>query len=269
MAEKPGLNMQEFKILCSFAGKWPPGLSKLSGLGFDSVSINPREAVVKKVQGADLAGNPHLFIEIRVRKDGILLAYSCPKGADSEIRRMQSTLVLLRVLRLIPQLSADMQSLSEFLLPAMESAGDVAGMPYESLLKKHSDLLADFAEVSSKNSLRLLQAEEAASRALELEMQSAALQDRARVLEAVSDPALREMVLEWLRLHRGAFNVAQFSEAASIPPARCEEGIEMLLKDGTVSELSPGCFSQARQHVPRQFSFPQKFDFGSLFRKKK
>ncbi len=269
MAEKPGLNLQEFKIRCSFVGKWPPSLSKLSGLGFDSVSINLREAVVKKVQGADLAGNPHLFIEIRVRKDEILMGYSCPKSADNEIRRMQSTLVLLRVLRLIPQLSVDMQSLSEFLLPAMESAGRVADMPYESLLKKHSDLQADFAEVSSKNSLRLLQVEEAASRALELEMQITVLQDRARSLEAVSDPALREMALEWLRLHRGSFNVAQFSAAASIPPARCEEGLEMLLKDGTVNELSKGSFSQARQHVPRQFSFPKKFDFGSLFRKKK
>ncbi len=269
MAEKTGQNLQEFSIKCRIGAKWPPDTSKLFGLGFDSVSTNPREAAVKKVQGADLAGNPHLFVEIRVRKDEIHLAYSCPKGADPSIRRLQSTLLLLRVLRLIPGVSADMPSLSEFLLPSLESACNIANQPYGSLLKKHTDLQADFAEVSSKNRQRLRSVEGAACRALELEVQAAVLQERVRALEAVSDSALREMVLEWLRLHRGAFNVAQFSAAASLPSARCEEGLELLLKDGSIAEFSSGNFSQANQHVPRQFSFSQKFDLGSFLRKKK
>lgn len=269
MAEKQGQNLREFSIRCRIDAAWPPDFSKLSGLGFDSVSITPREAVVKKIQGTDLAGNPHLFVEIRVRKDEIRLAYSCPKGADPSIRRLQSTLLLLRVLRLIPGVSADMPSLSEFLLPPSESACSIANQPYSSLLKKHTDLQADFAEASSKNRQRLRSVEEAACRALELEAQAAALQERVRALEAVSDSALRERVLEWLHLHRGSFNVAQFSAAASLPAARCEEGLEMLLKDGTIAELSSGNFSQARQHTPRQFSLSQKFGFGSFLKGKK
>ena len=253
MAEKPTSNEQEFRVACSVSGKWPPDFSRLSGLGFDSVSASSQEVFLKKVQSTGLSGKPHLFVEMRLRKDAVALRYSCPKGVDPQIRRMHSTLMLLRVLRLLPGIRVEMQSLSEFLLPPFELAAQVASQPYEALHKKWSDLTIDAAELFSKNKRLMASAEELAGSALEMEAENAALHERISKLESVSDTALCERVLEWLKLHRGAFNVAQFSSASGIQPARAEEGLEMLLKDGMIRKINGGYSAAGGQTLAQTY----------------
>lgn len=256
-------------IGCSYAGKWPPDFSHLSSLGFDKLEVNSSFAVVKKVQSHDFAGRPRLFVEIRLNKSEIQLSYSCLKGTDDGLRRLHATLFLLRVLRLLPKVRASAAELSEYLLPSLEISSDVATQPYESLQKKLRDLQADYEAVCSQKSRMVRLSEAEAKKSLKLESELEALQGRVRKLEAVSDAVLCESLLSWIRVHRGELGLAGFSEANKIQLARCEEGLEILLKDGAIVEISSGNFSQARKHTPRQFSFSQRFDLGSFLRERK
>ncbi|VVC01659.1 Uncharacterised protein [uncultured archaeon] len=263
------LQEQTFCIACSCA-KWPPDFSRISSLGFDSIAASGREAVVRKAQGAAIFGRQGRFVEIRIRKEEVRLRYACPKGADPHIWRLHATLLLLRVLRLLPSIKADAASLAEFILPALELSEQVASQPYESLRKRYADLEADFAGLSSRNRRAMRTAEEEAARMLELESENGALQERVAKLEAVPDTALREMLLAWLSTHRGSFDVAEFSAAKNVPPARCEEGLEALMQEGAIIRLGNGACFQAGQKAPkREFALPPKGILSFLRRKRR
>jgi len=240
-------------IGCSYAGKWLPDFSALSSLGFDRLESSPREAMVKKVQSHDLAGRERLFVEIRLKKSCIELTYSCIKGADDDLRRLHATLLLLRVLRLLPNIRTDAAALSEFLLPSLEISSDIATQPYELLHKKYADLKADHEAACMQKSRIMRTSEEEARRSLKLESDLEALRDRVRKLEAISDSALCESLLSWVSVHRGELDLAVFSEARKIPLSRCEEGLGILLEQGSLIRLRGGAFQPAPNTAKRSF----------------
>lgn len=242
----------EESLPSKYSGRWPPNLSSLAGVGFDSISQAKNSVLLKKAHGHDFSGKPHSFTEIEIGKAAISLRYACGKSQHPEIRRLHSSLLLLRALRLVPGITTDAQALAAFLLPSLEAASKATDSHYETLAKKHSDLAAESRSLSEKSARNAKAAESHARVVLELERRVSALQERIRRLEAVSDAALREMCLEWLQSHRGAFNTAAFSKASGVPPARAEEGMEMLLKDGVIRRVANG-FSVAKQEAPQQF----------------
>jgi hypothetical protein len=81
---------------------------------------------------------------------------------------------------------------------------------------------------------------------MELERQVAALSERARRLEAVSDASLADMIIDWVLAHNGSFSAAQFARANSIPAARAEEGMDALLRSGAIRKVG------AKHAVPSQ-----------------
>jgi hypothetical protein len=227
------------------------------------------------VESSSFAGRSILFSEIEIRKDCALLRYSCQKGSDEAMRRLHATLLFLRALRLVPNLKADLSELSAFLLPAVESAEDISTTPFELARKKCADLSSTLSELSAKNRMLSRASEEAAGYCSELERRASALQERVRKLEQVPDQALKEMVSEWLSSHRGAFNAAAAAKALGISPARCEEGLSMLLEDGAIRKIGAS-FTRAKSPQPRLFEVRQAQGFAqkaasaarSIFRKK-
>lgn len=248
--------IEEHTIRLSVKGRFPPDLSQLLGLGFDMLSSSKNSVLVRKVEGRTLSGEPHLFAQLEIRKGSATLQYSVPPHSDRSIRRLHASLLLLSVLRLIPKLEADAQQLSEFLLPSLEAASAVAGAGYSALSKKFSDLKAERDSLAAKAARLQSSSEESALAVLELQRQLEAFSARVRELSAVSDAALCESVLEWLRSHRGSFDAAQFSSQAGVPLPRAEEGLEMLLKSGTISKVGAGF--AARQQEARQFEVRQQ-----------
>lgn len=245
MAQKNPNSATELEFPAKFRGGWPPDLSALSGLGFDSVSVSPGAAVIKKAQSTNMAGQPHLFCEITLAKNGVRLKYSVPAGADAELRRLQASVLFFRVASLVPGMEMGAQQLSSLLLPALEASSKLATVDYELLSRQRHDSRREASELSARN-LRLAAAnEESASAILELEQQASALQARIKKLETVSDAALREMALDWVSSHHGAFNASAFSQANGIPAARAEEGLEMLLQSGALRKIG-GAFSIER-----------------------
>ena len=238
MRQQEQIRTVEQSFPVKHAGAWPPDLSALAGLGFDSISSSQSACTIKKVQSAGLSGKPHLFIEIALHRKSISIRYSVPCGSDESLRALAAGAMLLRVLSLAEGFSAEAAKLSGILLPAIEQAAKASSLDFELLHKKYSDLRRESAEISSKNSKLASSSEESAAATLELERQVLALGQRIKTLESVSDVSLRELVLDWISAHRGSFNAAAFSSATGIAPSRAEEGLEQLLQSGAISRLS-------------------------------
>jgi hypothetical protein len=254
--------------------KWPPDFSSLSPLGFDSVSVSRRGALARRVQGTDISGRPFLFVELQAERDRLVLRYSCPAGFDERIRRLNACLMLLYVLQAQPEIRPDPPALAALISPSLESASQVASSQYEQLFKKCADLLSERAELSSQNSRLLRASEEAASNCLALEQALSRLQSRIAALEAVPDAALRELLLEWLSTHRGTFDAPACSRSLGIPAARCEEGLEMLLKSGAIRKTGAHAYAARQGEKPRQFELVSGRmaglleNFGTLLKKR-
>lgn len=240
MANDELLKLQEHEIPLEMKGHFPPDISALHSAGFDSISSSRSSVALRKVQTRDMAGRPVLFLEIILRKNSATLRYSLQPWSEPRLRLMACGLQFLRVLSLVKGYKAPLQQFSNFILPAIEAAAGVASEPYMLLSKKFSDAAREASELSEKNARLSAFLEEEAAARLEMSAQLSQLSARVEKLQSVSDEALREMVLEWLRSHRGTFNAAQFSSANAIPPARCEEGLEALLRDGTVRRIGKG-----------------------------
>ncbi len=230
-------NIAEHRIAAHFKGKFPHDISSLSGLGFDKVSVTKGKLLIRKNQSIDFSGKPHLFFEIEMHKKSIFLRYNSPKGSEKRIRSLQAHVFLLRALSLLPGMQTDSSDIAKLVLPSLELSSEIAGMDYELLLKKHTDLQLEFAELAKKGKRLSKASEQSALLAIELENKVSAQARRIQKLEAVSDQSLREMVLCWVASHRGSFDVAAFSKENKLNSARAEEGLEMLLKSGAIARI--------------------------------
>ncbi len=246
--EKNQQHTFERAISIRHSGRWPPDLSSLAGTGFDSISVSRFGAVLFKAHSHDLSGKPHLYTEIKLQKDRVLLRYSCPRGFDERVRRLHATAFLLRALCLVPKTEASVSSFSQAVLPALEEAERISSEPYELLSKRCTDMEAEAFDLSSKNARLARASEETAGYSLGLEGRIASQEERLRKLQSVPSEALQEMLLDWLASHGGAFNSAQFSRLWGVPPSLAEEGLGALLQQGVIRKVSNG---YARAQPPR------------------
>ncbi len=245
MAKTEGLS---FRARAS--GRFPPDLSALLGLGFQHVSSSRQGAMVRKIEGIDLLGKPHLFTEVEIRRGAVSLRYSCPDGQSPQVRRLQACVLLLRVLSLVPRLEIDAAGLGQALLPSLELASSTAGGGFSALHRKFAVLGQEASTLRQRNSALTRSCEEGESSALERQRRMAALEARVASLEAVSDSALSELLLDWLSSHRGSFSAAAFSQQHKIPPSRAEQGLERLLKSGSIRQA--GARFAAQKQPQRQ-----------------
>jgi len=256
-------------IPAKMIGKFPPDLSSLLGLGFERVSSTKRLVLVRKIEGTDFKGNPHLFTEVEIHKDAVVLRYSLPADHDPRIRHLQSCILLLRVLSLVPNLETGAQGISGVILPALESGSLACNSSYSLLSKKLSDSQHEGGKLQQENRRLRHTCEDEAALAVERERQISVLSERVAFLESVSDAALEELLLDWISSHRGSFSSPLFSKQAGVASARAEEGVELLLKSGALKRIGGKFVSH--QPAQRQIFELQKAGIGksisSLFSK--
>ncbi len=232
----------------SFAITQPPGLaaasSVLMGLGFDQASSSKNRLLAKKIESRSLLGAPYLFIELEIRGGTLFLRYSVPDEGATEQRRLKACILLLRVLSIFPGAKIDAAGASLALLPALESSILASDEDYASIFSKLRRAQTSQDEIAERNRKLLRVCEEEAALSIERERQINALSKRVAKLEAVSDKALEELILEWLDSHQGSFSPTTFSHQHQIPPSRAEEGLEMLLKSGAVRKVGNGFQNQ-------------------------
>ncbi|MCX8174676.1 MAG: hypothetical protein N3E51_00520 [Candidatus Micrarchaeota archaeon] len=240
MHQKTG-EIQEYEFAVSFK-RFPPDFSKFAALGFDRVAASKSEVLLNKTYGTDLSGKSKLFIEVRLSKNKARLRFSCPAGAHPQLRRMQAAILFLRILSLIEGAWLEREFFQKLALPALETAEKTAQAPYELLAKRAKDLEEEASALSLRNRRLISASEEAESQIAALENRIAILEERLARLSSISDESLRELLLEWICSHKGSFNIAAFSKTYNLPPSRCEEGLEMLLMEGSIRKIEGKLF---------------------------
>ncbi|MCX8197706.1 MAG: hypothetical protein N3F07_00715 [Candidatus Micrarchaeota archaeon] len=231
--------VHEIRFPIELKGKSFPKLDHLSSLGFDSIQQTRSSCLLSKIDSRDMHGNPLLFCQIKLDRNEASAKYSCPEGCHPQSRRLRAAILLLRCLRLVPNLKASASEASAALLPSLEFSERFSLEPYESLLQKIEVLSSEQKKAQLQRQRLIAEAERCSFACASLEKENEALKARVKQLEAVSDRHLQELLLEWVASHQGAISLPKFSAANNIPIARCEEGLALLLRKGILVEL-PG-----------------------------
>jgi hypothetical protein len=230
-------------IQVEFLGRFPPDTRALAGLGFESVAVSKSQITIRKSQPG-VHSFPIAHIQITIKRNSAMLRARAPYGADARLQELRASAMFLSVLSLFPSMRVNASEIAKLLLPSLDAASSIAGMPYETLAKKYRDAQCDLSALLDRNQQLLRSSEESILASLELERQSTALSARIKKLEGVSDETLIELVQDYLSSHRGKFNAVLFSKAHNIPPARAEEGLERLLASGEVKKVGRSFYSQ-------------------------
>ena len=231
-------------ISISFPGKFPPDTRALSGLGFDSVSSTRQAITIRKSQPG-IHALPLAHLEITIKQNSALLKVTAPATSDPHLQELRAVATFLRVLSIIPTCRANASELAQLLIPSLDTAVSIADAPYETLSKKCRDVHDSLSTLLAKNRALLRSSEEGVLASLELERQTSALSARIKKLESISDDTLLELVQEWVSSHHGAFNAVLFAKAHSLPPARAEDGLELLLASGAIRKVGGSLHVQA------------------------
>jgi len=251
--KKQPLQVVSFCIKANAKGRFPPDLTGLFGLGFERVSSSHRSSLVRKIEGTDLFGKPYLFTEVEISKKEVRLRYSIPGGQDPALRHLHACTLMARVLSIVPGLELCAKDACGTMLSALESSSGACTSSYSELSKKSSDLQKEAAALRVENMRLRRTCEEEAALSIEREGQISTMASRVSKLEAVSDLALAELLLEWLSSHRGSFSTAFFSKQSGVSAARAEEGLEQLLKSGAIKRVGG-------RLVPQKAAKSQEFE---------
>jgi len=207
----------------------------MGNLGFTRISYSKETLTIEKMKGFDLKGQPQLDYSILFGPSNIELGYNVPPKKNPRARLMEVMPVFLNVLQLAEDyydikpsaiyfeintvLSEMLKLTSKDAIDFSTELSEIQGK-YKSLEAKYSDLLR-----SSEENARIL---------LECERKRDELSKRIEQLEKVSDEALKEMLYDWIKLHGGTINIAEFAKLQRMSVSRVEEGLNMLITEGYI-----------------------------------
>lgn len=247
MASNSGARITGCKIGASLDGL-PHAQTILLPLGFDEVSLSKNSLLARKIHSRDILGSPLQFFEARLAHDSISISYGAPRSYDEHICAIRAAAQLLRIISVFPKAKVNAADFSNLILPALDAAEMAVSQDFSMLAKRHRDLQSDFLELSAKNRRLSRAAEETALLLAEAEQKISSQKERISALEAVPDAMLGEMLLGYLRAHRGNFDPAAFSKSAGVPPQRSEEGLQRLLSQGKIRQVGRAFLENGPKH---------------------
>ena len=209
--------------------------SVLEELGFTSIAARKDRLSVEKIEISDLKGNAHHSYKATFYSNRLVFSYSL--GSNRQKRDLDAFTVLINLLKV----SEDFYTISagelrtQFLelighvrstvdSESHSTAHDVLDLreKYDSLEKKYRDLV-----LSSEQNARIL---------LDCEKKKNEYHGRMEALEGMSDESLSQEIFKWLKTHSGEISISGFAKSYSVPTARVEEGLELLLRKGYIKK---------------------------------
>lgn len=100
------------------------------------------------------------------------------------------------------------------------------------------ELKVKYAERSKKYEDLVRAGEENTRILLECERHRDELHKRVDQLASLSDETLKQTLFEWIKVHGGSLETAEFARAHHLSVARVEEGVEMLIREGYIKARS-------------------------------
>ncbi len=214
-------------------------MSLFGDLGFSKISYSSGVLSVEKNKGADLDGKPQLDYRVELKSDAIELSFYIPKGRSRMSRLLEVMPLFLNILEISEEFfDIKTGSVFQIINTSLAEIGkiiDKDALEFSTQLSdtsdKYNDLKTKYDDLvrSSEASTRLL---------LDCEQKNEELTKTVEKLSAISDELLMENVYNWIKIHGGSIDIREFAKANSMPPARVEEGLNMLIRDGYIKRRS-------------------------------
>lgn len=210
-------------------------VKKIGGLGFTHIEQTGKALVARSVESEDLNKNPYSYITLTFRRNGVDAEYSMPPEMNEKKRRIDVCRFLLDVFALVDCYDLKLASLYKFISESLAGATEFVGADYEQLKNRFDSLSEENEEIKAKYMETTDLNERNNKLLLEKERLNEVLKGRIRALEGMSNQTLEEELFEWLGTHNGEIDVLLFSKLHNTTPARVEEGLDRLLKEGYIA----------------------------------
>lgn len=206
-------------------------------LGFREIEISKDVMTVKIVERETIKGRPYLYMILTFEPDQLSIEYNIPKDYSKPLREFEVASLLLRVLLLTESYKVEPNKVYKIMFNVFSTVHDILTNDYIKLKGAYDNLAEEYRKLKAKLSETQKINEKINKTMLEIEKRNQELSERIKNLESVSDETLEEMIIDWLRTNRGSINVYTFSKINNIPPARVEEGLDILMKKGVIERI--------------------------------
>ena len=211
-------------------------MKEISQLGFSNIDVKKNEIIAMNVEREDIKGKPYLYTKYIFRKDGIDVEYSIPKEVNMNKRKVDVSALTLKVLLILSEYDIDWKGIMRRVLESLSVVSELFTDNYAILSNKYELLKEQYTNTKKERDELYNLLDKNNKLVADYERQIDKLNLRIRKLEGLTNETLKEELLIWLKNHRGKINVSEFANIYNITPARVEEGLDMLLKEGYISK---------------------------------
>ena len=220
----------------SLKGKIDKSLSKIAkqmgSLNFTSIESEKDKLIIRKIDREDISGTPHLYTNFIFTKEGVDIEYSITKEVNEKKRGIEICSLTLKML-VLPELTAlDMTHLYKIMAESLDDAVEFVDNNYETLKNEYEELEKEHNLLKKNYSEMNYIANKTNKKLAELEENIEKSTKRIKQLEKMTDLSLMEEIISWIKTHKGEFSVLEFSKIYEVPPARVEETLDKMLKEG-------------------------------------
>jgi chromosome segregation ATPase len=193
------------------------------------VSILEKEDVQKK---------PVKFIIVEFKEEEINVHFTVSEEESPSIRKLEVISKTLPIIEAVldayqisvkPLISIIDAALTEMLQRFTREMKDV--------LIENDRLRDRIKEKEEKIKRQDEQIKELTAKLYELNSENSELRLKLGKYEKISEEALEEMLMEWLREHKGTIDLAEFSQMHKVPVSRLEEVLNGLVQKGYIKPL--------------------------------
>ena len=223
-------------LAVSLDGKPAGWMASLSDLGFTSARILSDSLELELVQSNDLFGKAHDFIRLTLSKKELVIAYTVLPAQNPARRKLEAARLALLALGATRSLSSPPALLS-FMAECLDGAIANLSLCDEPLLSKNAQLDERVRELGKALKGMAAGRESDARKMLADAQAIGSLQSRLDALLSMSDRAVDEEVMEWLRSHDGVVSVRELARHLAVPPSRVEAGLDRLCKQGLIAKV--------------------------------
>lgn len=208
----------------------------LKDTGFSRLDYEEEELILEKTSATGKGG---LDYQIVLGPKSIRFLYSVGGGVDRRRRFIQVLPALLNILTLVEDFyEIKTGPLFQSFLVFFSDLSRHMGKDALELATELDELKAKYAELSKKYDDLVRAGEENTRILLECERRRDELHKRVDQLASLSDEVLKQNLFEWIKVHGGSLETAEFARAHNLAIARVEEGVEMLVREGYIKPRS-------------------------------
>ncbi len=205
--------------------KLPLYTTKLQSDGIDLI----------KVESRNIAKKPYLFHIIKIRPNGIDVAFSIIPDSSVELRRANVLSNVAAILSILSdKYSVDYGKFIQYVDSVLEGLVSGLSQNYTSLYNKYDSILSEYREIKRQNIELSASNRNLALQSAQLSEENKSLKARLSELEKFSDESLMALVEEWIKSHNDSIDIVEFAKTHNVTPTRIEQILDKMASMGYI-----------------------------------